>query len=176
MRDFEKALTKRTKNVFDTLFFKEIDEKNVEEFFDVEKNDLSYNAVTQQLRRSDACETCNSERQMKSFFKLLMIKFEKLQEKNSVIIKVRNQLKSQNQRDVCAVREWSLQHNLLYYFHAIYVFDETIMKTEMLRLYHDDSLTKHFEIKKTRSLLQRKFYWLRMLKDIKEYIQNCDVC
>ena len=45
-RDFEKALTKRTKNVFNTLFFKKIDEKNVEELFDVEKNDLFYNVVT----------------------------------------------------------------------------------------------------------------------------------
>ena len=78
-RDFEKTLTKRTKNAFDTFFFKEIDEKNVEEFFDVKKNDLFYNVVIQQFRRSDACETCNSERQMKSLFKLLMIKLEKLQ-------------------------------------------------------------------------------------------------
>ena len=175
-RDFEKTLTERTKSAFDTLSFKKIDEKNVEEFFDVEKDDLFYNAVTQQFRRSGAREACNNERQMKSFFKLLMIKLEKLQKKNFVIIKVRNQLKLQNQRDACATREWFFQHNLLYYFHAIYVFDETIMKTKVLRLHHDDSLTKHFEIKKTRSLLQRKFYWFRMLKDIKEYIQNCDVC
>ena len=54
--------------------------------------------------------------------------------------------------------------------------DHTIMKVKMLRLHHDDSLTKHFEIKKIRSLLQRKFYWPRMSKDIKEYIQSCDVC
>ena len=46
----------------------------------------------------------------------------------------------------------------------------------MLRLHHNDSLTKHFKIKKTCSLLQRKFYWFRILKDIKKYIQNCDVC
>ena len=85
-------------------------------------------------------------------------------------------MKSQNQRDAYAIREWFLQHNLLYYFHAIYISDEAIMKTKMLRLHHDDSLTKHFEIKKTRSLLQRKFYWLKMLKNIKKYIQNCDVC
>ena len=113
---------------------------------------------------------------MKLFFKLLMIKFEKFQEKNLVIIKVRSQLKSQNQRDTCAIREWFLQHNLLYYFHVIYISDEIIMKTKILRLHYDDSSIKHFEIKKTRSLLQRKFYWLRMLKDIKEYIQNCNVC
>ena len=44
-RDFEKTLTKRIKNVFDTLFFKEIDEEDVEKFFDVEKNDLFFNVV-----------------------------------------------------------------------------------------------------------------------------------
>ena len=44
-RDFERTLTERTKSVSDTLFFKKIDEKNIEEFFDVEKNDLSYNVI-----------------------------------------------------------------------------------------------------------------------------------
>ena len=45
-RDFEKTLTKRTKNVFDTFLFKKIDEKNVKKLFNVEKNDLFHNAVT----------------------------------------------------------------------------------------------------------------------------------
>ena len=51
-----------------------------------------------------------------------------------------------------------------------------IIKTKILRLHHDDFLTKYFKIKKIHSLLQRKFYWLKILKNIKEYIQNCDVC
>ena len=44
-RDFEKALTERTKSALDTLFFKKIDEKNIKELFDVEENDLFYNIV-----------------------------------------------------------------------------------------------------------------------------------
>ena len=76
--DFEKTLKKRTKSALNMLFFKKIDEENVEEFFDVEKDDLFYNVVTQQFRRNNACETCNNKRQMKSLFKLLMIKLEKL--------------------------------------------------------------------------------------------------
>ena len=75
-RGFEKALTERTKSAFDTFLFKKIDEENVEELSDVEKDDLLYNVVIQQFRQSDARETCSSERQMKSFFKLLMIKLE----------------------------------------------------------------------------------------------------
>ena len=89
-RDFEKALTERTKSAFNTFFFKKINEKNVKKLFDVEKDDLFYNVVTQQFLRSDVRETCSSERQIKSFFKLLMIKLEELQEKNFVIIKVRD--------------------------------------------------------------------------------------
>ena len=76
--DFERTLTERTKSASDMLFFKKIDELDVEELFDVEKNDLFYNVVIQQLHRSDVRKTCNSERQMKLSFKLLMIKLEKL--------------------------------------------------------------------------------------------------
>ena len=61
--------------------------------------------MTQQFRRNDIREMCNSERQMKSLFKFLMIKLEEFQEKNFMIIKIRDQLKSQNQRDACATRE-----------------------------------------------------------------------
>ena len=44
-RDFERTLTKCTKNIFDTLFLKKIDKRNVEKLFDIEENDLFYNFV-----------------------------------------------------------------------------------------------------------------------------------
>ena len=100
-KNVDKAYEERSRYTF----FKKIDEKNVKELSDVEKNDLFYNVVTQQLRRSDVCKTCNNERQMKSLFKLLMIKLKELQEKNFMIIKIRDQLKSQDQRDACAIRK-----------------------------------------------------------------------
>ena len=80
-RDFKKTLTERTKNAFDIFSLKKINEKNVEELFDVEKDDLLYNVMTQQFRRNDIRETCSNERQIKSFFKFLMIKLEELQKK-----------------------------------------------------------------------------------------------
>ena len=76
-RDAEKTHAQREKNIDETLFFKEIDEENVEEFFDVKRNDLFYNAITQQFRCNDVRKTCNNEQQIKSSFKLLMIKLEK---------------------------------------------------------------------------------------------------
>ena len=46
-RDFERTLTKHTKNTFDILFFKEVDEENIKELLNVEKNNLLYNIVIQ---------------------------------------------------------------------------------------------------------------------------------
>ena len=104
-----------------------------------------------------------------------MIKFKELRKNNSMIIRIRNQMKPQNQRNVCMIYEWSLQYNELYYFYVIYIFDKTIIKTKILYIYHNASLIKNFEIKKTRSLLQKKLYWLEMLKNIKKYIQSCNI-
>ena len=44
-RDVEKTQTQCEKNIVKTFFFEEIDEKNVEKFFNIEKNDLFHNAI-----------------------------------------------------------------------------------------------------------------------------------
>ena len=87
-RDAERTHAQHEKNIVKTFSFKEIDEENVEKFFYVERNDLFHNVITQQFRCNDARETCNDEQQMKSSFKLLMIKLEELQEKNLIIVKI----------------------------------------------------------------------------------------
>ena len=45
-RDVEKTHAQREKNIVKTFSFEEIDEKNVEIFFDVKKNNLFYNTIT----------------------------------------------------------------------------------------------------------------------------------
>ena len=60
-RDVEKAHASHKKNIIETFLSEEIDEKNVEKFFDIEKNDLSHNIITQQFRCNDVRETCNDE-------------------------------------------------------------------------------------------------------------------
>ena len=77
-RDAERTHAQHKKNIIETFFSEEINEENVKKFFNVERNDLSYCAIIQQFRRNDVRETCNDEQQMKSPFKLLMIKLEKL--------------------------------------------------------------------------------------------------
>ena len=46
-RDAEKTYAQREKNIVKMFSFKEIDEKNIENFFNVEKNNLFHNAIIQ---------------------------------------------------------------------------------------------------------------------------------
>ena len=85
-------------------------------------------------------------------------------------------IKSVNEATELRWTKLTFKKKLLYFFHVIYVFEKIALKAKLLRLHHDDFLANHFKFKKTHVLMQRKFYWFKMTKDIKEYVKNCDMC
>ena len=68
------------------------------------------------------------------------------------------------------------EKKLLYFFHVIYVFEKIALKTKLLRLHHDDFFANHFKIKKICVLMQKKFYWFKIIRNIKKYVKDCDMC
>ena len=46
----------------------------------------------------------------------------------------------------------------------------------MITCHHNDSLTGHFAIDKTRNLVGQKYYWPSLRRDAESYVQGCDVC
>ena len=46
----------------------------------------------------------------------------------------------------------------------------------MISRHYNDPLAGRFGIDKTRELVGRKYYWLSLRKDVKNYIRGCDVC
>ena len=40
------------------------------------------------------------------------------------------------------------KNNIIQYYYVVYISSKKILKTKILRYYHNDSLTKHFDIKK----------------------------
>ena len=51
-----------------------------------------------------------------------------------------------------------------------------IIRSEAISRHHDDSLTEHFGIDKTRELIGRKYYWPSLRRDVESYVRGCDVC
>ncbi len=109
------------------------------------------------MRRYNVCLTYKEKNYLESFFFLLLIKIKKFQNKNLITLKIREQLMLNNTRNVCVKQRKSIYKKMLF-FYAILILDKVFFKEELLKLYYNNSLTKHFEIKKTRTLISRKFY------------------
>ena len=69
---------------------------------------------------------------------------------------------------------WEDVEGVLQYQGLLYVPE--IIRSEVISRHHDDPLAGHFGIDKTRELVGRKYYWPSLRKDVKSYVQGCDVC
>ncbi len=74
------------------------------------------------------------------------------------------------------VKAWTLNsQEMIEYNELLYVSEDFSVREELLKHHHDDSLAKHFDADKISELLDCKYYWKSMIKDVKEYINTCDI-
>ncbi|KAN0039938.1 hypothetical protein ACTA71_011820 [Dictyostelium dimigraforme] len=60
--------------------------------------------------------------------------------------------------------------------HLQIVVPKTMIK-QVMECFHDSPLTgRHFGLLKTVSKIKERFYWLGMIKDIKEFVERCSIC
>ena len=68
------------------------------------------------------------------------------------------------------------QKGLLFYKGRVVVPTQKALTQELLYLYHDDQLAGHWGVNKTQELLERKFYWPGLARDVREYVATCSTC
>ena len=98
-----------------------------------------------------------------------------LQQENEFAVRLRtNETTSIWKSDVKA---WTLNsQEMIEYNELLYVSEDLSVREELLKHHHDDSLVKHFDVDKINELLDCKYYWKSMIKNVKEYINTCDIC
>ena len=65
---------------------------------------------------------------------------------------------------------------MIEYNELLYVSENLSIREELLKHHHNDSLARHFDTDKISKLLDCKYYWKSMIKNVKEYIDTCDIC
>ncbi|CAI7860538.1 unnamed protein product [Closterium sp. NIES-53] len=58
----------------------------------------------------------------------------------------------------------------------IWVPGYTLLRELLLQAAHDRVTSGHFEVEKTRQLLQRYYYWPKMLTDVQRHVASCPTC
>ncbi len=75
------------------------------------------------------------------------------------------------------VEAWTLNsQEMIEYNESLYVSEDLSVREELLKYHYDNSLTRHFDADKINELLDCKYYWKSMIKNVKEYINTCDIC
>ena len=67
-------------------------------------------------------------------------------------------------------------HQLLCVSGRVIVPEQTTLRAELLRLFHDCPSAGHWGEARTKELLQRSFWWPELGKDVKEWISTCPQC
>ena len=50
------------------------------------------------------------------------------------------------------------------------------MRENLIQEKHNGALNGHFGVNKTQELVTRFYFWPRMTRDIKKYVESCIVC
>ncbi len=75
------------------------------------------------------------------------------------------------------VEAWTLNsQEMIKYNESLYVSEDISVREKLLKCHHDDLLARHFDADKISELLDCKYYWKSMIKNVKEYINTCDIC
>ena len=61
------------------------------------------------------------------------------------------------------------------YYQGLPFVPEAI-QTKIISQYYEDPLVRHFGIDKSKDLVDWKYYWPRLWRDIGDYVKGCDIC
>ena len=73
--------------------------------------------------------------------------------------------------------KWSMKNDeLLRCDLAVYVLNDSATRNEILCMNHDDFEVDHFTHIHIKTVIRRKYYWLKMLKEMMKYVCICSDC
>jgi len=72
-------------------------------------------------------------------------------------------------------KKWSIEKELVLKKDQIYVSKEEL-RTEIIQLYHDTPVKGHRERWKIAELVERNYWWSKITKKVKRYVDRYNTC
>ena len=58
----------------------------------------------------------------------------------------------------------------------VYILKDKELRAEVIQLHHDVPAVGHGERWKTVELVTRNYWWPRVTRDVRKYVEGCDLC
>lgn len=137
-----------------------------------------YDELTQCFSRTLVAFLTENETFHENNFEFILNLIKTLQKKNvfaqTCLKNINTFEKIQNEDDFISDYTW--ENEFLKYHDRYYILKEKFLRSKLFKRHHDDSFANHFDVEKIKKLLSRKYYWKKMIKNIKSYVDTCDIC
>ena len=102
-------------------------------------------------------------------------KIKEARDKDEEVIKVVEEMKRARVKTL-RDEEWQIEEGIVLKEGRVYVPKEEKLRTEIIRLHHDMPIAEHGRQWKTVELVTRNYWWPRVTKEVKRYVEGCDQC
>ena len=72
--------------------------------------------------------------------------------------------------------DYSLENGRLYFNNKLFLPNQELLRHQILQESHSQPMTGHPGVAKTYEILQRQYYWPKLIDPVHQYIRNCHVC
>jgi len=72
--------------------------------------------------------------------------------------------------------EWRKVNGIMYKKGKVYMPKDEKLRAEIIRLHHDTLVGGHGGQWKMVELVTRNFWWPGVMKEVKQYVEECDIC
>ena len=72
--------------------------------------------------------------------------------------------------------EWQIDEELVLKERKVYILKDKELRVEIIQLHHDVLVARYKERQKTIELVPRNYQWSEVTKNIKKYVDECDLC
>ena len=107
--------------------------------------------------------------------KEIVKRIKKARDKDEEVIKVVEEMKKAGVKTL-RDEEWQIEEELVLKEGKVYVPKDEKLRVEIIWLHHDMLIAEYERQWKTVELVTRNYWWLRITKEVKQYVERCDQC
>jgi len=105
----------------------------------------------------------------------LLKEVQKSKVKDDKVVKVMEEIKQAGVK-MLRNKEWREEDGIMYKERKVYVPKDEKLRAEIIRLHHDTLIGGHGGQWKMVELVTHNFWWPEVMKEVKQYVEECDAC
>jgi hypothetical protein len=98
-------------------------------------------------------------------------------QKDTTCIAIRNAIQNRKKFfDEMLLKKFEMIEDTLFFKKKLWISEFDQLKLNIIREIHDQSVSEHFDVRRTCKYLNKWYYWSQVKQSVERYVRNCHIC